>query len=79
MEADRVVIDELVLRLPGVTPDAARALAADVAQRIGRGLAEAQPHTSLGRLELRVAPPPSLTPDRLAEWLAARILRSVVR
>ncbi len=79
MEADRVVIDELLLRLPGIPSDSARAIAADVAQRLGNGLVEAQPRASLGRLDIRVTPPKSLPPNRLAEWLATHILGSLLR
>ncbi|MBZ4420169.1 hypothetical protein [Myxococcus sp. RHSTA-1-4] len=77
MADERVVIEELVLRVPGLGADEARLLAADVAERVGRGLASAPPSRSLGALELKVSVPRGMDRARLAEHLAGAILRGV--
>jgi len=76
---ERVTIDELVLRVPGLSADDARRVAADVARRVGHGLAAALPAASLGALELRVEVPAGTPPELLAERLAHAILKGLVR
>jgi hypothetical protein len=80
MRADEVVIEELVLRLDlKRRPEALRALGAAIAERVGHGLADAVPETGFGALDLRVRVPPGLDDERLAEHVAATILRSLLR
>ncbi len=71
---DRVVeIQELVLRLPGVTHASAERIAREVADRLAAQL----PTWRLGslpiRCDLRVTLPAGTPPDRMAEVIAAQI------
>jgi len=77
--ADRVIIEELFLRLPGLTRDEARAISRDVAERVGRGLAEAMPSRSLGALELRLTVRAGASRDEMVEDVARSILEALAR
>ena len=68
------VIQELVLRVPGLRPAEARRLADDVLRRVRAGLpAEFQP-VDLGRVAVRLVIPLGLGPDALAERIARTLL-----
>jgi hypothetical protein len=76
---DRVAIDELVLRIPGLRAEDARKVAADVARRVGRGLTEALPPRALGRLDVRLEIADGTPAERIAEQIADAILRGLLR
>jgi hypothetical protein len=67
-------IEDLVLRVPGISPAEARTLAAEVARRLADRLHGTGRH---GRLdEVRVDVPAGLRGDELADAIAAAIARS---
>jgi len=76
---DRVIIEELFLRLPGLTAEAARAVSREVAERIGHGLAAALPARSLGALDIKVTARPGASRDELVELVAAAVLKALTR
>ena len=79
MPGDRVIIEELFLRLPGLTRDEARAISRDVAARVGDGLAGALPPRSLGALDLRLALRAGASRDELVDRVACAILGALSR
>lgn len=79
MPADRVIIEELVLQLPGLTAEEARAVSREVAERVGRGLAEAMPMRSLGALEIKLNARPGATRDEMVGGVANAIVQSLLR
>ena len=76
---DRVIIEELFLRLPGLTAEAARAVSREVAERIGHGLGTALPARSLGALDIKVTARPGASRDELVELVAAAVLKALTR
>jgi hypothetical protein len=76
---DRVIIEELFLRLPGLTAEAARAVSREVAERIGHGLETALPARSLGALDIKVTARPGASRDELVELVAAAVLKALTR
>jgi hypothetical protein len=79
MPADRIIIEELFLRLPGLNADEARAVARDVALRLGRGLALALPPRALGALDLKLTVRPGATRDEMVDSVAHAILEGLGR
>lgn len=79
MAADRVVIEELFLQLPGLSADAARAIATAVADRVGTGLAAALPKRSLGVLELRLDVRPGAGQHEMVDAVSEAILKALLR
>lgn len=79
MSVDRVVIEELFLELPGVSVDAARAIAADVADRVGSGLSAALPMRSLGALDLRLTMRPGAGRDEMVDTVSQAIVEALLR
>ena len=79
MPSDRVVIEELFIRLPGITREAARAISRDVAERVGRGLADAMPPRSLGALDLRLTVRPGASRDEIVDQVSRSILGALAR
>ena len=79
MPADRVIIEELFLRLPGLTREEARAVSRDVAERVGSGLAAALPPRSLGALELRLSVRAGASREEMVEAVAQAILGALAR
>ena len=79
MPADRVVIEELFLRLPGLSEAAARAISMAVAQRLGQGLAQALPSESLGALDVTVTVRAGATRDEMADAVAQAVIRALIR
>jgi hypothetical protein len=77
--ADRVIIEELFLRLPGLSLDAAREVSREVAERVGRGLAEALPPRSLGALDLRLTVRAGASRDEMVDSVATAILGALAR
>jgi hypothetical protein len=79
MQPDRVVIEELFLRLPGLSAVEARAVAQEVAERVGHGLVASLPSRELGALELRLTVPANATRDQMVDAVAGEILGALVR
>lgn len=79
MPADRVIIEELFLRLPGLTAPAARAVSREVAERIGHGLESALPARSLGALDVTVTARAGASRDELVELVASAVLKALIR
>jgi len=75
MEAEVIRIDELRLRVPGLSEDEARKLAVEVTRRIAERILEAGKEFSLGRLDLRISVPQGIGRDRLAKEISEEILR----
>lgn len=78
MPTDRVVIEEILLRLPGVSAQVARSVSAEVAQRLGQGLTEALPARSVGALEVRVTVRPGASRDEMVAAVAHAIIAGLV-
>lgn len=70
-------IDELVLRVPGLSPDEARRLGRDVTERVFARLDAAPMH--LGRLDLRLTLPLGLPLEELADRVANAIVDQLER
>jgi hypothetical protein len=79
MPADRVIIEELFLRLPGLSSDEARTLSRQVASKLGQGLAQALPARALGALELKLKLRPGASADEMADSVAQAILEALPR
>jgi hypothetical protein len=79
MPADRVVIEELFLALPGLSADEARAVAREVAERVGRGLADTLPRRALGALDIRLTVPPGASRDEMVGNVPGAINGALLR
>ena len=79
MPADRVIIEELFLRLPALSRDAARDLSRAVAERLGNGLAAALPPRSLGALDLKLTVREGASRDEMVETVVQAILEALAR
>ena len=79
MPADRVIIEELFLRLPGLTPDEARAVAREIAGRVGKGLARALPPRSLGALDLKLTVRAGASREEMVQTVAQAIVAALAR
>lgn len=79
MQPDRIVIEELFLRLPGLTPVEARAVAGEVAERVGNGLVAALPPRALGALDLRLTLQAGASREQMVELVARAILGALAR
>jgi hypothetical protein len=77
--ADRVIIEELFIRLPWISRDDAHGLSHEIAERLGRGLAEAMPPRSLGALDIRIEIRDGASRDEVADTLAKAILGALSR
>jgi hypothetical protein len=72
-------IGELRLRIPGLSPLQARALAENISHRIADGLTEQGAKGRFGLLELRVPVPRGSSPDRIEAAVAKSILQGLTR
>lgn len=79
MPADRVIIEELVLRLPGLSAQAARAISTAVAQRLGHGLEQAMPSESLGALDITVTVRAGASRDEMVDTVAQAVIQALTR
>lgn len=79
MPSDRVIVEELFLRLPGLAAEEARAIGREVAERVGRGLGAAMPKRSLGALDIKLKVRPGASRDEMVDTVARTILASLVR
>jgi hypothetical protein len=78
MPAETVQIDDLFLRVQGLSVGEARSLGEDVVQRVADAVLVDGRAAHLGALELRVTVPYGTSQDQLVQMIADRIL-SVVR
>ncbi len=79
MSPDRVIIEELFMRMPGLSPDAARAISREVAERVGRGLVRALPARSLGALDIKLTVRAGASRDEIIDNVATAILGALAR
>jgi hypothetical protein len=81
MHDPRVIIDEIVLRVPNLSEDHARRLGQAVAERVGealgRMLSEEPASVDLGGLDLRMTVTDVMSRERLTEAIADRIIASL--
>jgi hypothetical protein len=77
MGCETVRIDELRLRVPGLSEPEARRLGEDVARRVADGLAAHGRVEHLGLLDLRISMPSGVSKERLAERIAEEILKKL--
>ena len=79
MPSDRVIIEELFIRLPFISRDDAHGLSREIAERLGRGLAEAMPPRSLGALDVRIEVRAGASRDEVVDSVAKAILGALAR
>jgi hypothetical protein len=79
MPSDRVIIEELFMRLPELNAEEARAISREVAERVGRGLGTALSLRSLGALDIKLKVRPGASRQEMVDGVANAILRSLVR
>ncbi len=78
MSAPRIHIGELSIRVPGLSPAAARALGQRVADTIAAGVANGtELRHSTSALRIQVNRPNGAQPERLAGEIANAVLRSL--
>ena len=75
MPSDEIRIDQLRLRIPGLTEQEARTLGEEIAQRVAGSLPAHGRTEHLGSLDLRIFVPTGTSRDRLAERIAEEILK----
>ena len=75
MPGEAVRIDELRLRVPGLSAEEGRALGTEVARRISEALPQQGRAEHLGALEVRLAIPAGTPANRLAERVAEEIAK----
>ena len=79
MARDTVRIDELRLRVPGLSAAQARELATNVAQRVADGLPPGGAARRLGALQVRVPAAPATSRKGLEPRVADAILKGLTR
>jgi hypothetical protein len=77
MHASQIRIDELRLRVPGLTREQAYLLGQEVAQRLAVELSASTRTQQLGVLNLRVNLEPGTPRERLGELIAQAVTRSL--
>ena len=77
MPAETVRIDDLHLRVPGVSADEARRLGEEVARLVAEDLSVQGRVEHLGALDLRLSIAPRTPRDRLAEEIARAIVEKL--
>lgn len=75
MASDEIRIDQMRLRVPGLTAQEARSLGEEIAQRVADGLPAYGRIEHLGSIDVRVSVPSGTPRDRLAERIAEEILK----
>jgi hypothetical protein len=78
MVDETVRIEEMRLRVPGLSADEVHGLGEEVARRVVDGLPGGHGSRRLGALSLRVTVPEGTSRDRMASLIAEAILRGVV-
>lgn len=74
MAGETLRIEQLRLRIPGLSGEEARELGSEVAQRVADGLPTGAGPQQLGALDLRVMLPTGTERDRLATLIAEAVL-----
>jgi len=74
MEFESLHIEQLCLRVPGLTKQEAHRLAEEVAHRVADALPAEHSVRHLGMLDLRISIPQGVPKELLAERIAERIL-----
>ena len=77
MPAETVRIDDLHLRVPGVSAEEARQLGEEVARRVAEELSVQGRVEHLGALDLRLSVPKGMPRDRLSEEIARAIIEKL--
>jgi hypothetical protein len=77
MARDTVRIDELRLRVPGLSAAQARVLATNIAQRVADGLPSDGPARRLGALHLRVPAAPGSSHAGLEQAVTGSIVKGL--
>jgi hypothetical protein len=77
MPSDEIRIDQLCLRIPGLTGQEARRLGEEVTRRVAEALPLLGRVEHLGLLDLRIYVPSGTCRERLAERIAEEILKRV--
>jgi hypothetical protein len=71
-------IDELVLRVPGLSEEEGRGLGEEVVRRVVDGLPAQQRDRRLGALDLSVSVPVGTSRSRMATLIAEAIVKGLV-
>lgn len=77
MKAEFVDIQEMVLRVPGLSEEEARMLGQEVAERVADGLSPEGSRKELGVLDLRVGIPQGTPRQRLGMAIAEAIIKGL--
>ena len=77
MDAEAIRIDELRLRVPGLSEAEAQEVGREIARRIADGLPPRYREEHLGLLDLKISMPFGIPKERLAEQIAAQILEKL--
>ena len=72
-----IQIDELVLRVPGMSNDEGRRLGQEVAERVSAQLPESSSDQRIGELTIRLTTSPGASRSQLAEAIAEQILQQL--
>ena len=75
MPSDEIRIDQLRLRVPGLTEQEGRQLGEEIARRVADALPTHGRVEHLGSLDLRISVPSGTSKHRLAERIAEEILK----
>jgi len=75
MPSDEIRIDQLRLRVPGLTEQEAHKLGEEVARRVADALPAQSRVEHLGLLDLRISVPTGTPKDQLAQHIAEEILK----
>lgn len=77
MDSELIRIDELRLRIPGLTEHEARRLGQEIARRVAEELPPESRTERLSLLELRIPLPTGVPKDRLAARIAQEIVKKL--
>jgi len=77
MASETIRIEELHLRVPGLSREEARRLAEDVARLVAEALPASGRSERLGALDIRTSIPSATPRDRLASLIAGSILEKL--
>lgn len=77
MDTPTLQIDNLHLRIPGLTPQEAHHLAHETAQRLAGRLSDQMTALHLGALDLRLTVPPDTPKHQLADLIVDAILKRI--
>ena len=73
-----VQIEELILRVPGISEEEAGTMGNEVAQLVADGLTSQQEDRHFGVLDMRVTIPPGTSRTRMAKLIAEAISKGLV-